>query len=143
MKRFLKNKKGVTLAELLAVVTIMGIIAAIAVPLVGNTIDNARKDAFLGDGIAIQSALRTYCLTANEGDTACKESSDVAVNNGVNLKTNDVLDTLISKSFSGYNTALVFYDSTTKDIHVKLDNGTYSFGDDDPSTANRSSVTKS
>ncbi len=42
MKKFLqkrlKNEKGLTLVELLAVIVILGIIAAIAIPSIGNII---------------------------------------------------------------------------------------------------------
>ncbi|MBM7572020.1 type IV pilus assembly protein PilA [Aquibacillus albus] len=44
MNKF-KEQKGFTLVELLAVITILGIIVAIAVPSIGNVIDNAREDA--------------------------------------------------------------------------------------------------
>ncbi len=45
MLQTLKNKKGVTLVELLAVVVILGIIAAIAVPTIGGLIARQRENA--------------------------------------------------------------------------------------------------
>ncbi|MBA4537207.1 type II secretion system protein [Bacillus aquiflavi] len=44
VKKHLKKQHGLTLFELLAIVMILGIIAAIAVPSVGEMIDNKKKD---------------------------------------------------------------------------------------------------
>lgn len=54
----LKNQKGLTLIELLAVIVILGIIAAIAVPAIGNIMDNSRKDAHIANAEMFVNAAR-------------------------------------------------------------------------------------
>ncbi|GKV65706.1 type II secretion system protein [Sporosarcina sp. NCCP-2331] len=64
MKKFLQNKlkneKGLTLVELLAVIVILGIIAAIAVPAIGNIITNSKVNALKADGQNVLSAGNLY-----------------------------------------------------------------------------------
>jgi type IV pilus assembly protein PilA len=54
-----RNQKGLTLIELLAVLVIVGIIAAIAIPAIGNTINNSKTKADTAtDNLIIESVMR-------------------------------------------------------------------------------------
>ncbi|WP_188207301.1 type IV pilin protein [Alkalibacillus aidingensis] len=67
-KRLLKNEKGITLVELLAVVVILGIIALIAVPAIANVIEDSRYDSVKATGINIIEAADLYAITNNISD---------------------------------------------------------------------------
>ena len=69
MIRTLKNTKGLTLIELIAVLVILGIIAAIAIPTIGNTINTQRQNAAEAEWSAIESAARLY-IAQNSSETA-------------------------------------------------------------------------
>lgn len=56
----LNNEKGLTLVELLAVIIILGIVAAIAIPATGKMIENSRIKAEKADALIMMSAARLY-----------------------------------------------------------------------------------
>lgn len=56
--KYLRQQKGLTLVELLAVLVILGIVAAIAVPMIGNIISDSKDKAILADAQQILSGAK-------------------------------------------------------------------------------------
>ena len=61
----MKNNKGFTLVELLAVIVIMGILMMVAIPSVTRTIENSRKDTFVDIAKSYANAARSMWTTDN------------------------------------------------------------------------------
>ncbi|WP_127533141.1 prepilin-type N-terminal cleavage/methylation domain-containing protein [Paenibacillus kobensis] len=59
-KSMLKNKKGLTLIELLAIIVIIGIIAAIAIPAVNNMISKSKTSSDAATDRIVQEAAVRY-----------------------------------------------------------------------------------
>ena len=62
MRKFMKSKKGFTLVELLIVVVILGILAAVAIPRFLTTRDEAQYRTCQANLSAINSAVEEYCF---------------------------------------------------------------------------------
>ncbi|MEK3934058.1 prepilin-type N-terminal cleavage/methylation domain-containing protein [Sporosarcina sp. FSL W7-1349] len=58
--KWIRNDKGLTLIELLAVIVVLGIIAAIAVPSIGKVIENNRIKAAKSEAIIVLEAAQLY-----------------------------------------------------------------------------------
>lgn len=86
MTRILKNKKGVTLVELLAVIVILGIIAAIAVPTIGGLINRQKENAAQATLESIEFAAVSF---ADGDNTLVFTLQDLEDDEFVDLKDND------------------------------------------------------
>lgn len=70
LRKAMRKEDGFTLVELLAVIVILGIILAIAIPAIGNVIENSRNKAAEQDVLLIVDAARLYVVGENlESDT--------------------------------------------------------------------------
>jgi prepilin-type N-terminal cleavage/methylation domain-containing protein len=63
----LRNQKGFTLMELMIVIVIIGVLAAIGVPAYRNYIDNAKKQTCAANRRTLATAVGLY-MTENNGD---------------------------------------------------------------------------
>lgn len=83
MKKFIQNKlkeqKGLTLIELLAVIVIIAIIAAIAIPAIGSLIENSRNGAVKSDYQNALSAANIYFTENPQGETPATTPPTVKV----------------------------------------------------------------
>src|SRR5690625_2851837 len=63
LKKQLKNERGLTLVELLAVIVILAIIAVIAFVMIGNVTENSKKDAHISNAQQLIAAAKLYDAT--------------------------------------------------------------------------------
>ncbi|AOV09169.1 hypothetical protein BI350_08670 [Sporosarcina ureilytica] len=96
MRKQLKNEKGLTLVELLAVIVILGIIAAIAIPAIGNIITNSKYNAVKADAINVINAAQMYYLDNPEGEEAANPSGSEA---GENTKEKITVEALVKAKY--------------------------------------------
>ncbi|MFT8322223.1 MAG: type II secretion system protein [Bacillus sp. (in: firmicutes)] len=71
--RLINNEKGLTLVELLAVIVILGIVAAIAVPSVLKVIHDMRDRAFIANAWNMKEATDFYIKQETTSGTGAKE----------------------------------------------------------------------
>lgn len=113
------NKKGFTLIELLAVIIILAILIAVAVPAVTRYLDGARKDTFVTNAkAAIQAVSDERTINGMQGS---------AIGDTYTLtQINDLLDTkLVDSPFgSPYaESSYVKYDADTNTYSICLVDG--------------------
>ncbi|MDK8639500.1 prepilin-type N-terminal cleavage/methylation domain-containing protein [Niallia taxi] len=123
LKKHIKNEKGLTLIELLAVIVILGIIAAIAIPSIANIIEKSRFDAVKADAVQILNSAQTY-ISANDYQTGTLTNEQL----GAYVENVDTFVTSGTGAYSvtvGANGALTFTGTGKKgNVTVTITNAT-------------------
>ncbi|AQQ52891.1 prepilin-type N-terminal cleavage/methylation domain-containing protein [Planococcus lenghuensis] len=111
LQKKLKDERGLTLIELLAVIVILAIIAAIAIPAIAGIIENSRVGAVKSDAINLINAANLY-----EADTPVDPTTptpDTRVTLG-ELEAGGYIDD--AGSFDGASATNVFVDYDAETI---------------------------
>ncbi|WP_079479522.1 type II secretion system protein [Halobacillus salinus] len=151
LKKRFKNEEGFTLVELLAVIVILGIIAAIAVPSIGNVIENSKKDATVANAEQMIEASRLLVTSESpnftDGSLTIPLKKANATTDGYGLIDNGYIN-----SFE--DTTGVDYDTASKVVVTKSADGALSYavylkgteyeieGEDEGSTVSESEIVR-
>ena len=103
------NKKGFTLIELLAVIVILGVLLLVAVPAIGNVIENSRKDSFVSSGKMYISTMQNLIAASDDEGPYC----------GVVSSLNESGEADKSPFGSGNITGIVLCNGSSCTAHIK------------------------
>ena len=77
MRNKLSRRSGFTLVEIMIVVAIIGLLAAVAIPNLVKARKSAQKTACIGNLKAIEGAKATWALENRKGDTDVPSDTDL------------------------------------------------------------------
>jgi len=121
LKKMKKNRKGYTLTELIVVVAILGILAAIGTPMVMNQIQNSREGADATTASAIETAVQ-LCL-GNETLVMSDEDANVATPDTIGLGTGAAASILLTVEANMVGGAIQSPEQNNFEFYLNLLNG--------------------
>jgi len=110
LKQLMNKEEGFTLVELLAVIVILGLIIAIAIPAVGSIVDNARGNTEEATETLIIDAARLYDVENEiaEGTGNGVSVSDLITKGFLELRNDETISGRVDKVTTGGNTTYTF-----------------------------------
>jgi prepilin-type N-terminal cleavage/methylation domain-containing protein len=109
----MKAKKGFTLIELMVVIMIVGILAAVAIPLMRGRVDSAKWSEGKAVAGTIATALRAYA--AEKGGQGAWTSPDLAA---LGFQTGDMLGTYFSST--NYSWTSTYVETDNPPLHFTI-----------------------
>jgi len=100
----MKNKKGFTLVELLAVLVILGILLAIIIPTMTGIISDSKDNLHNEQAGVVEKAANMWYLESDvdlENDESCKISVSYLIDNGY-IEGEDIIDPKTGDPMTGY-----------------------------------------
>ncbi len=92
-----KDAKGFTLIELVMVIVILGVLAAVAIPVYVNLQSEANTAAEKGVVGGVRAGIQTYFVDTARGNRASYPASLDSATNGVATKTNALFVTVLTQ----------------------------------------------
>jgi len=115
LKKIWNKEDGFTLVELLGVIVILGIILAIAIPGIGNIVENAKKNTADHQAELVVDAAKMYVLDKNITVTGT----------GKTITSNDLVTAgYLEKAPTKVYTVTITKAATGSDLTYKVDKGT-------------------
>ena len=107
VKKTLRNRSGFTLLEIIIVIIIIGVLAALALPQMFKTVENSRSAEGLSNASALRDSLARYALrngSRTSGATPTNldipDPSSTAAGNGSSLFNYAITGTAAGKEFT-------------------------------------------
>lgn len=109
----LNNRKGFTLIELIVVIAILGILAAVLVPQLGGFTDKAKQAQVLSDAAALATA--ADAILVEKGSVSSTDNTAIASLAGITLTSSTTLNVTATTLIGGASTPVPFtYQTTVK-----------------------------
>lgn len=122
LKKIRANQKGFTLVELIVVVAILGVLAAVAVPNYMNYLYKTRVSTDIDTARAVINAARSLYMTTGTMPTVTEVLTDTDMTNTKSATGNGTNGT-IAELITTPDNASQFTDDPTKGITVTIDFG--------------------